>query len=224
MSAGPSPKQILQKGDSVMSDCPDFPTDFQACISFHGHLCPGLAIGYAAVKAGIRKLNLTASPDEEIVAVVENNSCAVDAVQVLLGCTFGKGNLIFRDWGKQVFTFMDRVSGRSVRVSFSSQVPGSDRRRELHEKIACGQATDGERKLYEQLRVDAVRALIEGDPEQFFTVREVSLPMPPFAERVSTHTCDQCGELVMATRLTDRGGVLLCAACAADFVRKVPDL
>lgn len=39
--------------------------------------------------------------DEEMVAIVENDSCAVDAIQVLTGCTLGKGNLIFRDYGKQ---------------------------------------------------------------------------------------------------------------------------
>ena len=79
----------------------DLPEDFRACVRFHGHICPGLAIGYAAVKAGSRVLGLSTAEDEEIVAFVENDSCAVDAVQVLLGCTFGKGNLIFRDWGKQ---------------------------------------------------------------------------------------------------------------------------
>ena len=100
-----------------MKESGEFPEDFQDCVRFHGHLCPGLAIGYAAVKAGIGVLEVSRSEDEEIVAIVENDSCAVDAVQVLLGCTFGKGNLVFRDWGKQVFTFFERRTGRAVRVS-----------------------------------------------------------------------------------------------------------
>ena len=76
--------------------CPsrDYPDDFRKCVEFHGHMCPGLAIGYSAVKAAESLMKTTASEDEELVCLVENNSCAVDAVQVLLGCTFGKGNLI----------------------------------------------------------------------------------------------------------------------------------
>ena len=90
----------------------DLPDDFREAVRFHGHLCPGLAIGYVAAKVAAQVLGIGTSEDEEIVAVVENNSCAVDAIQVLLGCTFGKGNLIFKDWGKQVFTFMDRRTNR----------------------------------------------------------------------------------------------------------------
>jgi len=61
--------------------------------------CPGLPGSLRALK----ELKGRAE-DEELVAVVENNLCAVDAVQVMTGCTFGKGNLIFRDYGKQVYT------------------------------------------------------------------------------------------------------------------------
>ena len=101
-----------------MKPMTDYPDDFQKCATFHGHVCPGLAIGYAAVKA-LRIFEVfRISEDEELVCIVENNSCSVDAVQVLLGCTFGKGNLIFRDWGKQAFTFYDREKGKAVRASF----------------------------------------------------------------------------------------------------------
>lgn len=204
-----------------VADIEDFPVDFQECVRFHGHVCPGLAIGYAAVKAGARVLGVTSSADEEIVAVVENNSCAVDAVQVLLGCTFGKGNLVFRDWGKQVMTFVDRASGRSVRVSLIGEIPGRARRHELREKMASGRASDADTRLFEQLRFETVKELIEGEPERFFDVREVRLPMPPLSERVGTRPCDRCREPVVTTRLIEREGTLLCAECAADFNEKV---
>jgi formylmethanofuran dehydrogenase subunit E len=70
------------------------PADLDKVVAFHGHLCPGLLIGYRAAKAARQALGLAApSQDEELVAVVENNSCSVDAFQVLLSTTFGKGNL-----------------------------------------------------------------------------------------------------------------------------------
>jgi hypothetical protein len=60
---------------------------------FHGHLCAGLTIGIRAAQVALREIG-PHSADEEVVAVVETDMCAVDATQVLTGCTFGKGNLI----------------------------------------------------------------------------------------------------------------------------------
>ena len=65
---------------------------------FHGHWCPGLAIGIRAAEWALKELGK--APDEEIVAVVETDMCGVDAIQSLTGCTFGKGNLIHKDYGK----------------------------------------------------------------------------------------------------------------------------
>jgi formylmethanofuran dehydrogenase subunit E len=82
--------------------------DFKRCERFHGHVCPGLAIGYQASIAALGWLEENRSVDEEIVVIVENDACCVDAIQVLTGCTFGKGNFIFKDHGKMAFTFFSR--------------------------------------------------------------------------------------------------------------------
>ena len=62
------------------------------CVGFHGHECPGLAIGFRACEAAVEKLGVSFSKDEEVVCITENNACGVDAVQLITGCTFGKGN------------------------------------------------------------------------------------------------------------------------------------
>ncbi|MFH1115870.1 MAG: FmdE family protein [Pseudomonadota bacterium] len=194
----------------------DFPQDFQECVRFHGHLCPGLAIGYAAVKAGIERLNPGLSPDEEVVAVVENDSCAVDAVQVLLGCTFGKGNLIFRDWGKQVFTFFDREAGKAVRVSFTGEVPGREQRHALRLKMDAGLADDADREAWEKLRVDVTREIISGPWSNLFEVREVPFDPPPKASVVQTVPCGICGELTAEHRMSTQGIGRICRGCAGE--------
>jgi formylmethanofuran dehydrogenase subunit E len=61
----------------------------------HGHECPGLAIGYRMAAAGFEALESARAEDEELVAIVENDACGVDALQCLTGCTFGKGNLLW---------------------------------------------------------------------------------------------------------------------------------
>ena len=94
---------------------------YEDLIAFHGHSCPGLAIGYRMSKAALAFLSGSRAKDEEIVAIVENDACGVDALQCLSGCTFGKGNLIFKDYGKQVFTLYNRSSRKGARVVFNSR-------------------------------------------------------------------------------------------------------
>ncbi len=201
-----------------MSPLDDLPDDFRECVRFHGHLCPGLAIGYVAAKVGSQLLSIGASigasEDEEVVAVVENNSCAVDAVQVLLGCTFGKGNLVFKDWGKQVFTFIDRNAGRAIRVSFKGPMPERDERRALKAQLDSGTATDADRAKWQELRHRAVRKLIAADPHDFFEIREVPAEAPPKAEVVATLPCGLCGEATVTTRMLEMDGRLVCRDCA----------
>lgn len=72
-------------------------TEWERAVAFHGHSCPGLAIGYRAAKIALRELAAGRAGDEELVAIVETDACGVDTIQVLTGCTLGKGNLLYRD-------------------------------------------------------------------------------------------------------------------------------
>ena len=89
----------------------------ELAIQFHGHICPGLLMGVRAAQLAMDQLSLERDRDEDLVAIVETDSCGVDALQAILGCTFGKGNLIFKDYGKAVYTVIDRSSGRALRIA-----------------------------------------------------------------------------------------------------------
>ena len=64
---------------------------WEECVAFHGHQCPGLSIGYRASQYAIELLELTFSEDEQVVCVAENDACGIDGIQVMLGCSVGKG-------------------------------------------------------------------------------------------------------------------------------------
>ncbi len=74
-------------------------TPVEEIVRFHGHMCPGLAMGIRAAEIALREVGPHSS-DEEVVAFTETDMCAVDAIQYLTGCTFGKGNLIHLERGK----------------------------------------------------------------------------------------------------------------------------
>jgi len=123
-------------------------------VDFHGHSCPGTAIGFKIGEIVIEKFGK--SKDEEIVAIVENNSCSIDAIQFMTGCTFGKGNLIFKDYGKHVYTFIDRKTGESIRISLDKSV------QELMEK-------------FKAKREELPEKILEMNPYEIFTIKDVKV-------------------------------------------------
>ena len=112
---------------------------WEKAIAFHGHACPGLAIGVRAATEAIKRLNLSFSEDEEVVCVTENDACGVDGIQAILSCTAGKGNLKFRDTGKMAFSFFNRKNGQKVRMCLKPSQADMSRGRKtrLFSKRTC---------------------------------------------------------------------------------------
>ena len=97
---------------------------WEKAAAFHGHICGGLTIGYKAALYAIELLKLTFSEDEQVVCISENDACGCDAIQVILGCSIGKGNLLFHMTGKQAFSFYNRKTGESVRLILNEKPQG----------------------------------------------------------------------------------------------------
>ena len=191
--------------------------DFKKCVDFHGHICPGLVMGYLAARAGMDWLNENRAGDEEIVTLVETDSCGADAVQVITGCTFGKGNFIFDDQGKMAFTFLSRNTGKGVRVVRKPAGPrpaSYDRHGELMDRLRRGEASPEEKKEFRKLHLEKAYALLNIPLEELFTVQPVESALPPKAKLEPSRVCAGCGEPAMASRLTDVDGSELCRACA----------
>jgi len=168
--------------------------DYKDIIAFHGHSCPGLAIGYRMSQAALAFLADKRAADEELVAIVENDACGVDALQCLTGCTFGKGNLLFRDYGKQVYTLYSRKSGNGVRVVFNeSALPGGARDNRAVFIDWLLQAPDDKIVLFSEVRIE--------EPEQAKIRKSVS--------------CAFCNEKVMETRTQQINNQTACLPCAA---------
>jgi formylmethanofuran dehydrogenase subunit E len=188
--------------------------DFKKCADFHGHICPGLAIGYRSSKRALEWLKENRAEDEEIVAIVETNACGADAVQVLTGCTFGKGNLFFKDHGKQVLTLLSRKSGDGVRVALKAgALQLNEEHRRLMDKIRDGSATESEKARFQDLHLKRSRDIMEGSEEALFDVRKIHEALPPKAKIEPSEPCDRCGEPTMASKLSAQGGMRLCGGC-----------
>ena len=176
-----------------MSDS-KIPPEVEPLVAFHGHFCPGLLIGWRAARLALKLLHASRDRDEELVAITENDACGVDAIQFVLGCTFGKGNLHFRDWGKQAFTVYRRSDGKGIRISLRS--PERDISRE-----------------------ESARRLLEEPDEVLFHVGEPREPIPECARIRRSLRCSLCGEKVMETRMRMLAdGRPACMPCAEEGI------
>ncbi len=190
--------------------------ELRRVVEFHGHLCPGLVLGVRATRIALRELGVGPSFDEELVGVVETNACGADALQVLAGCTFGKGNLVFRDWGKNVYTLIRRPGGEAVRVALKadSSQPKDSRRSELRDRVTNGEASPEEVEEFWRRSEELALKLMEVPAEELFTFRHGKLELPPEAEMHEGVVCEMCREPVMDTRTLKKGGRILCIPCS----------
>jgi len=183
-------------------------------VAFHGHLCPGLAMGIRAAEVALAETGAHAA-DEEVVAIVETDMCGVDAVQFLTGCTFGKGNLIHLDYGKNAYTFIRRSDGKAVRVSGRPRAWGElePEHEAIFGKVHSGMATSAEVARFWEIQGDRSRALLAVPLEELYDVREVEPTIPPLARGMPSVTCEGCGEPTMETRIHLLDGRQLCVPC-----------
>ncbi|RJX18779.1 MAG: formylmethanofuran dehydrogenase [Desulfobulbus sp.] len=166
---------------------------YEELVRFHGHSCPGLAIGYRMTLAALAQLRTLRAEEEELVAIVENDACGVDALQCLAGCTFGKGNLRFRDYGKHVYTLYSRASGAGVRVLFHG------------------------RAVPEEVRQDKARlaSFILAAPQESIITVSAAARLPPEPAKIRQSVlCSSCGEPVMDSRTRMIEGRIVCLPCA----------
>jgi formylmethanofuran dehydrogenase subunit E len=166
---------------------------WERCAAFHGHVCGGLAIGYQAARLAAELLDIGFSDDEEIVCVTENDACGVDAIQVMLGCSIGKGNLLFHMRGKQAFSFYDRKSGKSLRLVLKDRP----------ESITREQSMD---------------YYLSQTPKDLFLVKDAR-PIPEKARIFRSYRCACCGEMTGENWIRLVDGEYRCLDCSRTYDR-----
>ena len=192
------------------------PEDLKKCVEFHGHLCPGLIYGYIVAKAAIDLLKLNRSRDEEVVAISENDSCAVDALQILLGTSIGKGNLILKDYGKNVYSILNRQNKKAYRFSrkkhYQYQGRSKDEFFQLDAAISSGTASEKDKRRQKMLKSSD---LLQRPFDDIFFTEKVDCVMPPYAPLARSEACATCGEMTMLTKMVEaENGKYICIPCA----------
>jgi formylmethanofuran dehydrogenase subunit E len=171
----------------------------------HGNLCPGTLLGLRMAVLGCALLgieNPRVADRNKLIVWVEIDRWLADAVEAVTGARLGKRTLKFLDNGKLAATFLNRETGKAVRIVAleSSRRLADLRHPEIEDKY--------ERQM---------RAYREAAEEELFDATDVEVQLR--AKDLPGHprsrvVCSKCGEAVNDGReISLPDSITLCRPC-----------
>lgn len=166
---------------------------YKKAAQFHGHACPGLAIGVRAAAIALEALEVTDIQSHGLYCVAESSACYIDGIQVLFGTTMGKGNLSFHPSGKSAFSFYNEDKAlRLVTRDFPKELS----------------------------RPELIEFILTAPAEELFSQTALRFPRPEKKERPASALCPVCGEKCNEDKLQLVDGRLVCIDCACGLESK----
>ncbi len=186
--------------------------DIQKTIAFHGHSCPGIVIGIRAAELALKRFG---TQKMDLICVTETDMCGVDAIQVLTDCTYGKGNLIHKDFGKMAFSFQERSTGRGFRTVLKPGAGGSEAEElgRLMRKGEVDPTSEGDKEQIQTLRQNIETRYFQMDLKDMFAVSPIATEPPRAPHVLESLICEDCGELTMESKTRRLHGKTLCRPC-----------
>jgi len=185
----------------------------------HGHYCPGSALGVKAAARAVREWQSGASGKEDLMAIVETNTCFADGVQMVTGCSLGNNALIYRDFGKMAVSLAKRT-GEAVRVAGkpggTSPLERFPEAAALFRKVQGGQGTQAEAAALKKLWIEIAFKMLDVPDEELFSITRITIDMPVYTRVSASIKCSECGESVTEWRARLKDGQPVCLFCSGQ--------
>ena len=201
------------------------PKDFlKAGQQLHGHKCPAMPQGLRAGAAAMNKLGVERAKVSELIALVELGDhhcahCFADGVQMITGCTFGKGNIKQLNYGKFGLTLIDKATGRSVRVVPKADVQMQSKKTKFFTEYRMKgiPASKVPPEFIEPL-IDKVMNMPE---DQLLNISEITpYELPKHPDVYSSFVCEECGDMVVESYARVFEGRKVCIPCQEKLLMK----
>ncbi|MEA4902813.1 formylmethanofuran dehydrogenase subunit E family protein [Desulfitobacterium sp.] len=95
-------------------------TPWEQVIDFHGHTCPGIAIGYRVAILAQKEMGIRPTSDSELLVKAETRSCALDAFQIINKATIGRRALIIEDTHQPIYSFHFTGTQEILKITVNS--------------------------------------------------------------------------------------------------------
>jgi formylmethanofuran dehydrogenase subunit E len=190
---------------------------YEAGLTLHGHKCPAMPMGLRVGAAAMNALGVERAKDGQILALVELGedhcaTCFADGVQMITGCTFGKGNIKKLHYGKWGVTLVDVATGRAVRVTPRAEAMLANKQTEFFKEYREKGVPAS--KVPAEVVDPLVQRVLAAPDEKLLSVGE------PFKHEIkhrphsfSSLVCDGCGEMVVEGYARLVGDKKVCIPC-----------
>jgi len=188
---------------------------------FHGHKCPAMPMGLRVAAAAMNKLGVDRAPDGQLMALVDLGedhcaTCFADGVQVITGCTFGKGTIKKTHKGKWTLTLIDKKNQKAVRVNPKGTVMAKNKESVFIKDFRAKGIPASQ--VPESVAEPLVQAVMTPPDEEILDISEVF----PYQYKDNPHTfngfiCESCGEMVVEKYGRVHGEMKLCQDCYAKI-------
>ena len=186
---------------------------------FHGHKCPAMPLGLRAGAAAMNKLGVDRAKDGQILAFVDLGedhcaTCYADGLQVIMGTTFGKGNIKKTQKGKWAVTLVDKATGKAVRVTPKAEAMLANKQtpffKDFREKGIPASKVPPE-------VVDPLVTKVMGAPQEtLLNISEVfHYDLHEAPHSFNSFVCEECGEMTVEGYGRIKDGKHVCIDCAA---------
>jgi formylmethanofuran dehydrogenase subunit E len=185
---------------------------------FHGHKCPAMPMGLRVGAAAMNALGVERAKDGELVAFVDlgENHCATcyaDGLQVIMGTTFGKGNIQKTHKGKWAVLVVDKKRKKAVRVTPTADAMLGNKNttffKNYREKgVPASQVPDSEVEPLVQKVMNAPQEMLIKVSEVF----DYDLEEKPHS--FNSFVCEECGEMTVMEYGRIKGDKKVCMDCA----------
>ena len=195
---------------------------YEAGLTLHGHKCPAMPMGLRVGAAAMNALGVERAKDGQLLALVELGedhcaTCFADGVQMITGCTFGKGNIKKLHYGKWGVTLVEVTTGRAVRVTPKAEAMLANKQteffKEYREKgVPASKVPAG---VVEPL----VERVMDAPDEKLLTVGQVfQYEIKHRPHSFSGLVCDECGEMVVEGYARIVGDKKVCIPCQEKLI------
>ncbi len=186
---------------------------------FHGHKCPAMPLGLRVGAAAMNALGVERAKDGQILAFVDLGedhcaTCYADGLQVIMGTTFGKGNIKKTQKGKWAVTVVDKKTKKAVRVTPKAESMLANKQtsffKDYREKdIPASKVPD---EVVEPL----VQKVMNAPAEMLLNISEVyDYDLQEKSHSFNSFVCDECGEMTVMEYGRIKDDKKLCIDCAA---------
>jgi len=186
-------------------------------LALHGHKCPAMPMGLRVGAAAMNALGVERAKDGQLLALVELGedhcaTCFADGVQMITGCTFGKGNIKKLHYGKWGVTVVEVATGRAVRVTPTAAAMLANKQTEFFKEYREKGVPAS------KVPLQVVEPLVErvmGAPDaQLLSVgKPFTYELPHKPHSFSGLVCDVCGEMVVEGYARIVGDKKVCIPC-----------